>query len=75
MKERENERERDTIREEAKCRERRRNKETIEEEERERERCEGSAEGKRGETKRAKRQRSIVVDEEAKMYVRTYVRG
>lgn len=32
-------------------------------------------ERKRRETKRAKRQRSVVVDEEAKIYVRTWLGG
>ena len=73
MKETRNEREeRDAIREEAKRRKRRTNKETIEERASERERDAKDRWKERGEERNG---RSVVVDEEAKIYVRTYVRG
>lgn len=73
MKETRNEREeRDAIREEAKRRKRRTNKETIEEGASERERDAKDRWKERGEERNG---RSVVVDEEAKIYVRTYVRG
>lgn len=77
MKERENERERDTIREEAKCRERRRNKETIEEEEREREmrRIGGGKEGRNETSEAAAKYSCRRGGENVRTYIRTWLGG